>query len=464
MADDKQRGGKRSTIVIKKSTVDSAALPAAGERKTIWDAELKGFGVRIASSGVKTYLLRYRMGGRGSPIRTVTIGQHGSPWTTEQARRRAAELLTEVRAGRDVVAERKAKRADAEDDAITREARQFAIKVEEWFTDHVQREGLRSHDDIRGVIDRDLKPAFEGKTIDEIARKDVTTALTAIGSRSGSAANKAHKWLRQMFNWLIGQGDIEHSPVAKVKKPFPEDSRDRVLSLGELVVVWVALDRLDEPFRSFYRLAILLGQRLREGSNAPWSEFDLEAGDWFLPKARTKAKRDHIVPMSEQAIELLEDVQPEPKKRKGPVFTTNGVVGIAGFSKLKAELDEAISALLAESEAARELVGDDLAHWVVHDLRRSLATGCQGMGIDLMHTEAILNHVIGKKASGVARVYHLYDYYDEKAVALERWGGLVEKAVAAFRRGDLDAVRALDPARRTARRQRRRRPKAETED
>ena len=307
------------------------------------------------------------------------------------------------------------------------------------------------------MLDRDLKPVFADRTIDDITRKDVTTALTSIGRRSGSAANKAHKWLRQIFNWLIEQGDLEHSPVAKVGKPFPENTRDRVLSLGELVVVWVALDRLDEPFRSFYRLAILLGQRLREASNAPWSEFDLEAGDWLIPRSRTKAKRDHVVPIPEQAIELLEDIQPDPRKRVGPVFTTNGRVGISGFSKLKVELDVAVAELIAESGIARELVGDALAHWVVHDIRRSVATGCQGMGIDLMHTEAILNHVIGKKASGVARVYHLYDYYDEKAVALERWAELIERAVTSFRRGEAEAIREMDPARRARRRDRRRR-------
>ncbi|WP_293992847.1 site-specific integrase [Sphingomonas sp.] len=443
--------------MIKKGVVDTIPLPPKGSRTTVWDREIKGFGVRVASTGVRTYILRYRMGGRDTPVRTVTIGQHGSPWTADQARRRAAELLTEVRSGRDIVAEKEALRVEEKEEFARREERLFEVVVEQWFEDHVQRDELRSEDDIRGVIDRDLKPAFAGRTIDEITRKDVTRALSAIGRRSGSAANKAHKWIRQIFNWLIGQGDIEHSPVDKVERPFPEPSRDRVLRLGELVVLWVALDRIVEPFRTYYRFLILLGQRLREASDAPWSEFDLEVGDWLLPTSRTKSKRDHLVPLSEQAIELLEGIQPDPRRRRGPVFTTNGSVGISGFSKMKAEIDAAIADLLAESEAARALVGDALPHWVVHDVRRSLSTGCQAMGIDLMHTEAILNHVIGKKASGAARVYHLYDYYDEKAVALEKWGDLVEKAVAAFRRGDVEAVRAMDPARRAKRRERRRR-------
>jgi integrase len=344
-------------------------------------------------------------------------------------------------------------------DAEARGERLFEAVVEAWFEKHVLRSGLRTHKDIRGVVDRDLKRLFSGQTIDEITRKDVTTALDDIGLRSPSAANKAHKWLRQIFNWLIEQGDIAISPVAGVKKPFLEESRTRVLWLGELVVLWVALDSVPEPFRSFYRLLILLGQRLREASNAPWTEFDFKEGDWLLPKSRTKNKRDHLVPMSEQAIELIEDMQPIVGLRKGPVFTTNEVVGISGFSKFKEAVDVAVAELLSKSDVARSLVGAELAPWVVQDLRRSLATGCQGMGIDLMHTEAILNHTFGKKASGVASVYHLYEYYDEKAVALERWGDLLEKAVALFRAGDVEGVRALDPAKRRKRRPRRaRRP------
>lgn len=441
--------------------LDDEPLPAKGQRTMLWDGEVKGFGVRIAASGTRTYILRYRMGGRGTPIREVTIGQHGSPWTVDQARRRAVELLMQVRSGRDPVAERGAEAQRTEADAGAREKRMFAVMADDWFRKHVEREGLRSHQDIRGVLDRDLKPAFARKTIDEITKKDVTDALDAIGDRSGSAANKAHKWARQIFNWLKDdRGEIEHSPVEGVKRPFPEPSRTRVLSLPELVVLWVALEGLAEPFRSFYRLLILLGQRLREAANAPWAEFDFEAGDWFLPKARTKADRDHLVPMSEQAIELLEDIQPDPGNRRGLVFTTNGKVGISGFSKLKVQIGVSLEKLLREDPNARELVDDGVADRVIHDLRRSLATGCQGLGIDLTHSEAILNHAFGKTLSGVAPVYHLYEYYDEKAEALARWGELIEKAVACFHAGDLDGVRALDPARRT-RSRRRRRPRRE---
>ena len=239
-------------------------------------------------------------------------------------------------------------------------------------------------------------------------------------------------------------------------QPFPQPSRKRVLSLMELVVVWVALDALSEPFRSYYRLLILLGQRLREVAGLPWGELDMDAAEWLLPAARTKNKRDHLVPLSPQALRLLSEFQPDADLRSGPVFTTNGKVAINGFSKLKEALDEAVAALISASPEALALVGPGLAGWVVHDLRRSLATGCQAMGIPIATTEAVLNH-ISEVLSGVAGIYQLYDYFDEKADALERWGTLIDAALECWGRGDVAGIVALDPSTRarTARRDRR---------
>lgn len=444
----------KTTARINKSTVDAAPVPPAGTRTMLWDTEVKGFGVRIAASGVRTYVLRYRMAGGRSPQRMLTIGRHGSPWTAELARRRAVELLAQVRLGVDHVGERAAAIATAASDIDARAERMFSAVVDTWMRDHVQRDELRSEIDIRGVVERDLKAAFAGKTVDEITKADVTAMLNAIGGRSKAAANKAHKWLRAMFNWLIEKSHIDRSPLDRMGPPYKESERTRVLPLPELIVLWVALGTIGEPFRSFYRLLILLGQRLRETAGLPWSEIDLDADDWLLPRKRTKNANDHLVPLSKQAAELLEALQPKAELRRSQVFTTNGVVAISGFSKAKAAVDEAIAKLIASDDRARALVGDAIGPWVVHDVRRSLATGCQAMGVALAHTEAILNHVSGKRA-GVVGIYHLHDYYDEKADALDKWGALIAAALKCWDAGDVDGIRELDPARRKRRKRRR---------
>jgi hypothetical protein len=70
---------------------------------TTWDTELKGFGLRTKPSGVKSYVLKYRVGSR---TKRLTIGKHGPLWTAEDARRQALDLLRSVRDGRDPAAEK----------------------------------------------------------------------------------------------------------------------------------------------------------------------------------------------------------------------------------------------------------------------------------------------------------------------------------------------------------------------
>ena len=436
---------------LSKSTVERVPRPEAGGRSVLWDTELKGFGVRVTPAGVRTYILRYRTGGRDTPLRTHTIGRHGSPWTAEQARRRAIELLGQVRLGVDHAAERAAQRETVGRDAARREDRMFDKLADRWFRQHVQRGGLRSEKDIEGVLNRDLKPALAGRTVDDLTKEMVAEMLETIGERSADAANKAFKWLRQMYNWFVEKGVVATSPLDKMKMPFPEGKRTRTLTLSEVVLVWVALDALPDPFRSFYRLLILLGQRLREVSNLSWSELDMAAGDWVIPGARTKNKRDHLVPLPEQAVDILDALEPEVERRRGPVVTTDGRVGISGFSQLKERVDEEVAKLIASNPAAASLLGaGEVAEWVAHDLRRTLATGCQSLGIGIPVTEATLNHVSGARG-GIIGVYQLYDYYDEKADALQRWADLIDAALGHWRAGDVEGIHALDPARRKRR-------------
>ena len=447
----------RSVGRISKSMVEAIVRPAKGSRATLWDTEIKGFGVRVTSSGRRTYVLRYRMGGRKAPQRSVTIGQHGSPWTADKARRRAFELLASVRSGIDPLSERQSAEEQAVVGVEQRAKRMFDKLSERWMNAHV-RGKLRSEADIEGVLKRDLKTAFAGMTIDDVTKEMVGEALETIGKRSQSAANKAHKWLRQMCNWLVEKGVIERSPLDRTKRPFKEPSRVRQLSLLELVVVWVASGRLSPPVRDFYRTLILLGQRLREVSNVPWDEIDLEVAEWLIPPERTKNKLPNLVPLSEQACAILQCRRDDGDQLAKPVFTTNGMVGLAGFTKMKEALDLAVAEVLVANPFASGMLNGKLEDWVIHDLRRSLASGCQGMKTPVEVTEAVLHHVSARQ-EGVRGTYHLYEYFEEKAEVLARWGSLIEEGLKLWDLGDFEGIVALDPgdkAKRLRREQRKR--------
>ena len=418
-----------ATGKITKRSVEAVPVPREGARAYLWDETLKGFGVMVTPAGSRSYLVQYRIGGRGAPTRRYTLGKHGSPWTAEKARERAVDILQMVRKKVDPV---QADRVRLEESVVSRadaERLAFGRYADAFMERHVDGRALRSADDIKSVFRRDLKPCFGDRSIPSIRRSDVQQCLDRVQGRSGSAANKAHKWLRKMFAYAVNRGDLATSPMEGMSPPHQEGRRERVLRGRELAVVWRASTDLGEPWASFVHLLMLLGQRLREVAGTRWEELDLDDATWVIPGARTKNKRDHLVPLPPRAIHILKAITPDGSPGEGPVFTTNGATPVSGFSKLKRTLDKKVHDRLDLSDDGAA----DLARfqpWVFHDLRRSLATGCQSLGFPIEHTEAVLNHVSGKRG-GLAAIYQLHDYRAEKAAALAAWArqldGLLSK-------------------------------------
>src|SRR5262249_224372 len=196
-----------------------------------------------------------------------------------------------------------------------------------------------------------------------------------------------------------------------------ETTRDRVLTEEELIAIWNAALALGFPFGDYFRFLTLTGQRRSEVANVKWSDVDLDAALWTLPKEATKAGRIHGVPLSPAAVELLRKLP----RFKGPhIFTTtSGTRPISGFSKAKAALTAAI-------------VETELDRWGLHDLRRSMTTWCANNGVQPHVLAAILNHSPGSTL-GITAVYARSKWSKEKREALERWSSYVlslEKSVA----------------------------------
>lgn len=154
-----------ANALLTKKYVDNIVPPADGKRLAIWDTKLSGFGIRVTSKGVISYVVQYRMGGRNTPTELFTLGQHGNPLTTDEARRAAAELLAKVRLGKSPKLEKQAR--------LQKEAKQrhldkhleFASFTERFIEDYARAKKLKSADDIAAVFRRDLVPSFAGTSI-----------------------------------------------------------------------------------------------------------------------------------------------------------------------------------------------------------------------------------------------------------------------------------------------------------
>jgi integrase len=421
---------QKSLLAITKSNLNGLKPPSKEEgRRTYWDPQLKGFGIRVNPSGSIVFIVQYRAGSRKTAsTKTLTIGKYGSPWAPDSARLEARAVLERVHLGHDPIAERKAAEAAAREAETADTYYDFDAFADRYIERHVKANDLRSLGDIEGTFNRDLRPFFRGKSVLEITKQQCKDMRTEVGERSKSAANKAHKWLNGAFMWGIEHDGLESSPMFGLKKPFKEEKRTRVLTEWEIAVVWSVLPLMAWQFAMLMRMLILTGQRLREIAGIRWEEIDLERLEWIIPGARTKNKREHLVPISPQLERLLKSIEPDATRRRGLLLTTNGRTPISGFSRSKTEMDDLVETAMRDP---RWRDRGPVRPWVRHDTRRTFSTMCGEMSVSLEVAEAVLNHVSGTM-DGVAGTYWLYKFAKEKRAALNKWGARVERNLKKF--------------------------------
>ena len=391
-----------ATARITKHAVDTL-LPAMKDH-FLWDDELRGFGLRMTPAGARSYVLQYRMGGREAPSRRYTIGRHASPWTPQTARKEAERLMIQIHQGIDPVQAEHERRRQAVDLA-------FAAYAES-FIDLYLKKRWKQWTLGAGVLRREAVPVLLSKPLPSIKRSDLAGVWDRTQDRP-AIARMTHATLRKLFRWAVSRGDLDRSPLEGVEAPPPVPARERVLTDGELAMIWASCEPLGYPFAGLIRMLMLTGQRRDEVASLDWKELDRAQRLWVLPSQRAKNNKPHLVPLSDLTIKVIDDTAgSDAWPRNGLVFSTTGRTPVSGFSKDKRRIDDFLGANLPP--------GVELQPWRIHDLRRTTATGLQRAGVRFEVTEAVLNHVSGARG-GIAGVYQRHDWADEKRDALERW-------------------------------------------
>jgi integrase len=370
------------------ASVDRLKTPAKGQVEH-FDKGFPGLALRVSYGGGKSWVFFYRTAGR---LRRMTLGTYPA-LSLADAREAWRQARQEAQRGRDPAAARKTEMA----------ATASPLVVEEWLR-RDQAEN-KTADEVKRMFERYVLARWGGRTMEEIGRRDVLDVIDAIADKGKIAmARRLHSRLNTFFRWCVGRGILTSNPMENLPKPGTEVKRDRVLADDELVVVWNAAEKLSWPHGTAIQLLLLTGARREEIGQLRWSEIE---GDTIrLEGNRTKTGVPHNIPLSAPAVTLLERA---PRVGGSDyVFTTTGRTSLGGWSAAKRKLDTTVQ----------------IAPWRVHDLRRTVATGMQKLGVVLQVVEAALGHTAGSRG-GIVGIYQRYDYDSEKKQALAAWGGHV---------------------------------------
>jgi integrase len=385
----------------KHKTITAAAadrLIAKSGRVDHFDSSHPGLHLRVSATGRKTWLFAYRLVNGKILQRRMTLGDYPelSVAGAHEAWRKARDL---VAAGRDPMAVH---------DELP--AQSFTSVYEEWFKRDQAKHRSARRTDLR--FRKYVLPAWQGRMITDIDRRACLAVIDDIRDNGTPVlANRVQSHLYRLFKWCIGRGIIEINPLQHAEKT-KEETRDRVLSDDELKKVWCASEKMPPAYRDALRLLVLTGCRKEEISKLRREEIH---GDVIhLEGERTKNGKPHIVPLSTAARAILANADTS----RSLLFVSRGGLSINNWHNEKQRLD-------AES---------GVTNWVLHDLRRTVATGLQRQGVPLPVTEAVLGHVSGSR-SGIVGVYQRHDYLPEKRAALEAWGAYVVALVEGGQRG-----------------------------
>lgn len=399
-------GSGKSQVKMPLTHRSIEALKPAVYAYRVPDTRCPGLGVRVAPSGSKSWDAVFRI--RGTPkIKRKSLGSFPAV-SLEAARQRAGALASAAQAGRDLLDEEAAAKAEAAARAT----------VAELIDEYVKRAcgKLRTRREIDLRLHRALE-SIAHKPAEAIKRRDLRCLFDAVSDRGAQReAEKQRQSVGAMFGWAVGQDIVQDNPVRGLKPYSSGELRDRVLSAPEIAIFWKWLTTSDltVDMSDVLRLQLCLGSRVGEVSGIIDSEIDQETWLWTLPAARSKNKRPRVTPIVGLARQILEERIRGGKR--GPLFVN--------------ERGKALGSNDVGSAIVTRRKRIPLDHFVSHDLRRTVATELINLGISFDVVAAVLGHEHGDKGTRtLSKHYVRSDLIPQKRVALHAWDTQLRYAI-----------------------------------
>ncbi len=265
-----------------------------------------GLYLEVAPGGGKWWRLKYRFGGKE---KRLSLGVYPDV-SLKDARERRDEARKLLANGTNPSENRKAKKAAK----VERAANSFEVVAREWFAKHSPNWSDNHADRIIRRLERDIFPWIGGKPIADITAPQLLETSRRIEQRG--ALETAHRALGncgQVFRYAVATGRAERDPSGDLRGALPPTKGKHFASVTEPKQVAEVLRALDGyegtlTVHCALRLAPLVFVRPGELRHAQWADIDLDAAEWRYTV--TKTDTQHIVPLSDQVLEILRELHP----------------------------------------------------------------------------------------------------------------------------------------------------------
>ena len=375
------------------------------KRYDVMEEGLKGFGIRVSPKGTKTWIYRFNFDDKSQ---RESLGVYPQMTLSEAhtAHARSIELKNKGINPAN-------KRAVIKQEEI--KANTISELIEDYLVS-IQGE-LKSEYEIRRTLKKEVIPKWGALKAKSIETGDVISLVEGISKRGAPIqANRTRARISRLFNWAISRRRLKYNPCVGMEKIKKEVSRNRVLSAEEIQLFWNGLDKCDftKTVELVLKLQLFTCQRKGEIVAAERSEIDLEEKMWTMPAHKTKNGELHRVPLSDLAIDLINESLSLRDKSKwlfpSPAFSTK---------------DEHIHASSINHALRDNLKSLGIENVRPHDLRRTGGTFLSQLGVSRLTLKKVLNHV----EKDVTSIYDRYGYDAEKKYALELWSNHLMKIV-----------------------------------
>ncbi|AZF93111.1 tyrosine-type recombinase/integrase [Proteus mirabilis] len=369
-----------------------------------------GLYVAVTKSGVISFRYDYRFNGRRE---TVTFGRYSADGITLAEAR--AELIEAKRLLNAGISPASKKRDGIESKKIGTVFKDYTVN---FLRDAQYADSTRAMKEA--IIEKEIYPVFGKLQLEEITTPRLRALCEKIKDRGAKAtALQVREIIGSVFTYAIDRGYEITNPADAIKASSigTFQARERAMSPKEIGILFRELENYScyPTLKLAVKFVLLTLVRKSEFIHATWDEIDFKNRQWVIPKGRMKGRKEHVIYLSDQAMDILTGMK---------VCAMGSDYLMPGRYDIKKPLSNAALNNVIDGTVKRiNEKGIEFEPVTVHDLRRTASTLLHEAGYNSDWIEKCLAHV----QNGVRAVYNKAEYAEQRRKMLQEWADMVDE-------------------------------------